>query len=94
MLYYEKLHLVSTLKIHRKNFDHLMYFILKICITHFQTMAVLISLVIKAALESWSVYFKDTTTYLTANACMQIFMGIEIVILFLSKKRKDKIFFT
>lgn len=43
--------------------DNLTYFILKICITHFQTMAALISLIVKPTLELWSVYFKDTTTY-------------------------------
>lgn len=47
----------------QKNSDNLTYFILKICITHFQIMATLISLIVKPTLESWSVYFKDSTTY-------------------------------
>lgn len=78
MQYYEKLHLACTLKLHRKNSDNLVYFVLKICIIHFQTVAVLISLFIKAALESWSIS-KILQLNLIANVCMQIFMGIEII---------------
>lgn len=51
-------------------------------------------LTLKAPLESWSVYFKDTVTFMTASACVQIFMGIAILILFLLKKGKYKMFFT
>lgn len=56
-------------------------------------MAILISLIAEATLQSWSVYFKDTTTYLSAIACLQIFMRIEILILLFEEREVQNVLY-
>ena len=56
-------------------------------------MAILILHTVEATLQSWSVYFEDTATYLIAIACMQIFMRIEILTLSFEEREVENVLY-
>lgn len=76
----------------QKNSDNLTYFILKICIMHFQTMTTLISLIVSIA-NPWIMVCLFQRYYNLPMHVCRYFMRIENI-LFLLKKGKYKMFFT